>query len=250
MGNGGRYEHEIEALRGRCIGHGLLAGTGQPSSQRQFRRHDLFRCSRPRQHEAGIGLNRAARLDCDRAGRQSVLEWTHQPFGITASEGDYWLDFTGFRDQPPFAGVAQTIATQIGQQYLLTFDLGSSAYQLLQDGLRATAGSSSHIFTSTNPGVNNLWQPESMQFTATGNLTLISLLGNSGSSYIGLDNVSVTPVAPVPIPNIGSGLPGIVFASGLLAWWRKRRAQHSSAFANTTVAAGGALRLNQDLSGL
>ena len=41
----------------------------------------------------------------------------------------------------------------------------------------------------------NLWQAESLAFTATGPTTTISLIGHSGFNYIGLDNVSVVQTA-------------------------------------------------------
>jgi hypothetical protein len=41
-----------------------------------------------------------------------------------------------------------------------------------------------------------------------------------------LSDLTVVP-SPVPIPNIGAGLPGIICAGGgLLAWWRRKRKGH------------------------
>lgn len=69
----------------------------------------------------------------------------------------------------------------------------------MQDGVEASAGSATASFTTTNDGThNNLWEPEALSFTATSPMTTISLIGNSGTNYIGLDNVSVVQTAPVP----------------------------------------------------
>jgi hypothetical protein len=179
------------------------------------------------QDTMSLPFGSTAMTDWTVIGQNDSLAWIgpNNPFvAVKASDGSYFLDLTGFQDRPPYAGVAQTIATQAGSEYLLSFDLGSSLYQGLQDGILAAAGSQSEIFTSTNPGVNNLWQTETMLFTASSNTTLISLLGNSGSSYIGLDNVSVTFVSGTPLP---AALPLFVTGlgvMGLFGWRRKRNA--------------------------
>src|SRR4051794_18897265 len=58
-------------------------------------------------------------------GQDDSLSWSGptapREWGVVATDGSYWLDLTGFRDTPPYAGIAQTIATQIGHQYLLSF---------------------------------------------------------------------------------------------------------------------------------
>ncbi len=120
------------------------------------------------------------------------------PFGLSASPGagNYFLDLTDYRDALPFGGVSQTIATTIGGKYLLSFDLGSAPAFGIQDAITASAGSTFGTFTSTNPTLNNFWEREILAFTATSNSTLITLVGNTGQSYIGLDNVDVTSAVP------------------------------------------------------
>jgi hypothetical protein len=111
------------------------------------------------------------------------------PFhGLTASDGSYFLDLTGYIFGAPFSGVFQTIPTHAGGTYMLTFDLGSDPFWGLQDGVAVSAGSVvGSVFTSTNSGAqDNLWQAESLTFTATGSSTTIAFIGNSGDNYIGL----------------------------------------------------------------
>jgi len=118
-------------------------------------------------------------------------------FGLTAQNGGYFLDLTGYRDAVPYAGVTQSITTVSSDRYLLSFYLGSSSIYGTPDAITASAGSASHTFTSTLTGTNN-WELETLAFTATGSSTLISLIGYSGEKYIGLDNVSV---AQTPLPS-------------------------------------------------
>ena len=159
------------------------------------------------------------------------------PFNLTASPsgGSYFLDLTGYIAGAPFSGVTQTIATSAGASYLLTFDLGSSPQWGLQDGLTATAGSASAVFTSTNSGAQtNLWQAESLAFTASGSTTTISLIGNSGVNYIGLDNVSVVQTAAgVPEPAIWTMM--LIGFGGIGAALRTRRGYRPTAGLTGTI---------------
>ena len=114
-------------------------------------------------------------------------------FNLTASNGGYFLDLTGYSDNAPYGTVTQTITTTPGARYALTFDLGSSAEYGLPDAITASAGATSQTFTSSSPGLNQ-WQTETLDFTAGGPSTVITLAGASGQYYIGLDNVSVDGV--------------------------------------------------------
>jgi hypothetical protein len=143
-------------------------------------------------------------------------------FSLSASNGSYFLDLTDYRDLPPFGGVTQLITTVPGGHYQLTFDLGSSFIYGLPDSILASAGSTSQVFTSTSLG-DNIWQSETLDFFATGTSTAITLTGDSGFKYIGLDNVSVDAIPePTTLLLLGTGLLGL----GLM---RRRKARIAAA---------------------
>ena len=160
----------------------------------------------------------------------AALAWIgpSNPFSLSASDGSYFLDLTGYHDNAPFAGVQQTIATTIGAQYQLTFDIGSDinydsdegSVSLIPVSILATAGSSSQLFTTTTPTGINQWESFSYDFTATSASTLISLQGEATENvqYIGLDNASVQLI-PEP------GTLALFAGSGLivLVGWRRSR---------------------------
>ena len=162
--------------------------------------------------------------------RDSTTAWigAANPFGLSASDGSFFLDLTNYQPGGPFAGVTQTIATTAGATYTLSFDLGGSTFWGRPDALVASAAGTSATFTTGAPSAktpNNDWYHETMQFTATSASTLITLQGAAGFNYIGLDNVSVDAVtAAVPEPETWAlmlaGLAGV----GTVARRRSRRA--------------------------
>jgi hypothetical protein len=135
------------------------------------------------------------------------LAWinTGNPWGLSAQDGDKFLDLTAYPTGAPFGGVSQTIATVPGGQYELSFNLGS--YTQRWGGppvsIVATAGNASQKFTVSTTSTSSTWTPFTMIFTATGASTAVSLTGTAGFQYIGLDNVSVEGAggdATVPEP--------------------------------------------------
>ena len=140
------------------------------------------------------------------------------PFSLTASAGNYFLDLTGYNSGGPFSGVTQNITTVPGSTYQLSFDLGSSSIYGLPSAIVGSAAAAAQTFTSTQTGTDN-WESETLSFTATGATTTISLIGNTGQNYIGLDNVDVTFISGPPVPEpasltlLGFSLAGLWFFS-------------------------------------
>ena len=99
----------------------------------------------------------------------SGLAWIGptNPFGLSASDGSYFLDLTDYTDAAPYGGVTQSIATVLGQHYRLTFDLGSSSTFGIPDSILASAGLASNTFVSTLGGTDN-WESETLDFVASG----------------------------------------------------------------------------------
>ncbi|HEY1615696.1 MAG TPA: DUF642 domain-containing protein [Rhizomicrobium sp.] len=131
------------------------------------------------------------------------------PFGLTAPDGNYFLDLTSYGDSGTYGGISQMISTVAGQSYELTFDLGGSTTYGASDSLTACAGGTCSVFSITATGTND-WLAERLSFTGTGGLMTISLVGLSGENYIGLDDVAVTSVPePGSLALLGAGLLGL-----------------------------------------
>jgi hypothetical protein len=131
------------------------------------------------------------------------LPWLgkNNQFGPTTPFGNYFLDLTGLDDRMPFFGVEQTISTVAGQSYALTFNLGVDQDDSVfrgPIGVTATAGSTSQVFNNFNPvgGSGSIWQSFTLDFTASSASTLISIQGEQGDQFIGLDEVAVNGTAP------------------------------------------------------
>jgi Protein of unknown function (DUF642)/PEP-CTERM motif len=148
------------------------------------------------------------------------------PFGLTAHDGSFFLDLTNYQFGAPFAGVSQSIATQAGAKYRLSFDLGSSTFWGRPDALTASAAGTSATFQSPAKGGNNDWQHLTLDFVANGTTTTITLQGAAGFNYIGLDNVSVDLASGPPVPEPET-LALMLAGFGVLAAVMRRRSAQS-----------------------
>ncbi|HSY06797.1 MAG TPA: DUF642 domain-containing protein [Steroidobacteraceae bacterium] len=168
--------------------------------------------------ELGTFTNQGQDTETFTAGSTVMTGWTTtgnfvswigatNPFSLSAQDGSYFLDLTGYHAGAPFGGVTQTIATTPGKQYDLSFYLGS--YTAVWGGppvsITAAAGGTSELFTNGSATSSSTWTLENLPFTAAGTSTTISLLGEAGFNYIGLDNVAVQCVNTAGCATTGGG---------------------------------------------
>jgi hypothetical protein len=158
------------------------------------------------------------------AGSEAVPGWTVGLDGVDQVNDLEWAPFDGLQsidlgsDQTLTNGgngsVTQTIATEAGQTYLLSFAYGANP-----DGVgpspTATASWGSEDFDLTptrSPSDGAAWQTFSQIVTATGSSTDLSFVGVSG----GLFGVTIDAVSVVPVTDTGSEEPTEVVAPTLL----------------------------------
>jgi hypothetical protein len=191
--------------------------------------------------ESGAFVNQGSVTMSLAAGSTVISGWTvvtdttawigaGNPWGLTASDGSFFLDLTNYQSGAPFAGLSQTIATTPGATYSLTFELGSSSFWGRPSAIVANAGGTSATFSSGTTGGNNDWSQETMQFVATSASTVVVLQGSAGANYIGLDNASVefvsgpgTPPPVTAIPEPGTWALMLAGMASLAASARRRR---------------------------
>jgi len=130
-------------------------------------------------------------------------------YQLTPSDGNYFLDLTGYSNGGFPKGVSQTLTGLTeGQAYAFSMDLGIRNGPCVGGGnncngpIQATAqiGSHSEMFTHNSADLGNIWGTYGFTFTADSPTMTLSILGNSvppGREYLGLDNVSVSAV-PMP----------------------------------------------------
>lgn len=151
------------------------------------------------------------------------------PFSLLASDGSYFLDLTNYQPGAPFAGVAQVINTTPGATYSLSFDLGGSNRWGRPDSLTASAAGTSATFSTPGTGTDNDWYSHTLQFVASASTTTVTLQGQAGFNYIGLDNVAVELVAMPAIPEPQTWILMVAGLAPLVLFARRRRFREPSA---------------------
>ncbi len=149
--------------------------------------------------------------------------FTQNGYSFPAQSGAQWLDLTGTSNSA--TGVQQTISTNIGSIYSVSFWVGNTVNPGGIFGTTSTVNvtkDGTQFFSATNSGgggsTAQFWQQFTTSFVATGTTTTLAFLNGdpNNDTENGLDNVVVTGAAPTTAPEpssialIGTGLVGLV----------------------------------------
>src|ERR1700761_4957118 len=110
------------------------------------------------------------------------VAWIMDPngYGLTAADGNGFMDLTGLSDQQPFGGIGQSINTVTGATSPVTFDLGgSNFYNPGRASVTVGVGDNLvHVFTNSDRSSGNPWASESFTFVAAGASTDVTFTGD------------------------------------------------------------------------
>ena len=172
------------------------------------------------------------------AAEGSDLEYNDDNKDVSIPAGTGWVAFGAILSSDD--EISQVIPTVAGQTYQVNFKLGFNDPAGPQD-FRVTLGPTT-LFSEVNDTTgstpcNGPFDP--IEVTHCTQLTLHSIsvvatAANETLAFFGLNNpanniladVSVVPLDTVGVPGpiAGAGLPALIFASGgLLGWWRRRQ---------------------------
>jgi Protein of unknown function (DUF642)/PEP-CTERM motif len=151
-------------------------------------------------------------------------QFSYPPMIFQAQEDNQFLDLTGPGTNFSGNGVSQNVATIIGQQYAISFYVGSgtdfSTFTASTVDLSINGGARVSFTNPNTPTTSLDWQPFEFNFTAIGPVTEITFLNGSGpgNHLSALDNVTI---AAIPEPSSFAMLAGALGLAGALA--RRRR---------------------------
>jgi hypothetical protein len=167
-------------------------------------------------------------------GNIGVVSTTFTQSGIqfVSQSGNNWVDLTGFNVNST-EGVSQTVATNIGDSYTLTFWVGNVDSPSTGFGVTSTVDVFANAamlgaFTNncTTCMTTQEWRMFTDTFTATSTSTTLKFLNAdpSNDNSNGLDNVSFVDNGPTGSPAVPEPSSILLLGSGLLglAGWRRR----------------------------
>jgi hypothetical protein len=150
-----------------------------------------------------------------------------------AENGPSYLDLTGDGSNSDTEGVAQTIATNIGDSYTLAFWVGNVDNTGVLAGITSTVDVSANgaplgAFTNncaTTCTTVQSWQLFTLAFTATTNSTTLQFLNGdpSNDNSNGLDNVSLVDNGPASTTPEPATMALALLGLGLLSFRASRR---------------------------
>lgn len=157
--------------------------------------------------DGGLQLNpgTANLTDWSVIGSEIAVLTPPNRWNLTASDGDNFLDLTGYTNTRYPKGISQELSgLVVGQPYIFSMDLGVSNDNSVCSNcggpivVEASIGDTDQIFTHNSSDPGNIWMTYGFEFIANNTNMSLTIVGNSAPGfYIGLDNISVSAV-PLP----------------------------------------------------